>query len=78
MALSFNPSLAWILLATDGVKLSGVIVATMNSSGVAANLAGKKFTYTPNLANNAFKWTCTHDLAAGDEDIAPKGCTAAP
>lgn len=56
---------------------TGVIVATMNSSGVAANLAGKKFTYTPNLANNAFKWTCTHNLAAGDEDIAPKGCTTA-
>jgi len=56
---------------------TGVIVATMNASGVASNLAGKKFTFTPSLANNSFKWTCTNDLAAGDEAIAPKGCTGA-
>jgi type IV pilus assembly protein PilA len=54
---------------------TGVITATMSSSGVAANLQGKTFVYTPNLANNAFKWSCVHDLDAGDENIAPKGCT---
>ncbi|MEQ3440865.1 pilin [Pseudoalteromonas sp. BZP1] len=55
---------------------TGVITATMNGSGVAANLKNKKFVYTPDLSNNAFKWTCVHNLAAGDESIAPKGCTA--
>ncbi len=55
---------------------TGVITATMSNSGVAANLKGKTFVYTPDLSNNAFKWTCVHDLDAGDESIAPKGCTA--
>ncbi|WP_197487271.1 pilin [Pseudoalteromonas sp. MQS005] len=56
---------------------TGVIVATMNSAGVSSKLQGKKFTFTPDLTNNGFKWTCTNDLAAGDESIAPKGCAGA-
>ncbi|MBH0060319.1 pilin [Pseudoalteromonas sp. NZS71] len=54
---------------------TGVIVVTMNTTDVSSKLQGKKFTFTPDLTNNAFKWTCTNDLATGDESIAPKGCT---
>ncbi|MDO6835099.1 pilin [Pseudoalteromonas carrageenovora] len=56
---------------------TGVIVVTMNTADVSSKLQGKKFTFTPDLTNNAFKWTCTNDLTAGDESIAPKGCTTA-
>ena len=56
---------------------TGVIVVTMNTADVSTKLQGKKFTFTPDLTNNAFKWACTNDLAAGDESIAPKGCTTA-
>ena len=56
---------------------SGIIVVTMAATDVAAKLRGKVFTFTPDLTNNAFKWTCTNNLDAGDESIAPKGCTTA-
>ena len=61
---------------------SGVITATMNSTGVSKDLQGKKFTFTPSLPSaetgkidNTFKWVCTHDLT--NLAIAPKGCTKA-
>ena len=52
---------------------TGVILATMNSTGVSADLQGAVFTFTPSVTNGAFKWTCTHNLT--NEAIAPKGCT---
>jgi type IV pilus assembly protein PilA len=54
---------------------TGVITATMNTTDISSKLSGKKFQFTPDLTNNAFKWTCINNLATGDESIAPKGCT---
>jgi type IV pilus assembly protein PilA len=53
---------------------TGVIEVTMNSSGVNSALQGKKFTLTPNTANNGFKFVCTSNA---DPAHMPKGCTAA-
>ncbi len=52
---------------------TGVIIVTMNTTGVTADLRGKKITLTPSIANGAFKWTCTTDVA--NKKLNPKSCT---
>ncbi|TMN37645.1 pilin [Pseudoalteromonas sp. S2755] len=54
---------------------TGVIIYTFNATGVATELREKKITFTPNIAGNSFRWTCTTDIV--DLALAPKGCTKA-
>lgn len=56
---------------------NGVLTVTMNSTGVATAIQGKVFTFTPVTSGNTFKWTCTNNLASGDEDLAPQNCKGA-
>ncbi|MBE0369374.1 pilin [Pseudoalteromonas aurantia] len=56
---------------------SGVLVVTMNASGVASAIAGKVFTFTPDTSGNTFRWTCTNNLGTGNEDLAPQNCKGA-
>ncbi|WP_351019562.1 pilin [Shewanella sp. AC91-MNA-CIBAN-0169] len=53
--------------------ITGAIIVTMNSTGVTADLRGKKITMTPSIANGAFKWTCTTDIVK--KNLNPKNCT---
>ncbi|ATD05418.1 pilin [Pseudoalteromonas piscicida] len=51
---------------------NGVITFTFNNT-TATELRGNTIVFTPNIANNSFRWTCTASIPI---DLAPQGCTA--
>ncbi|MCF6435323.1 pilin [Pseudoalteromonas sp. MMG021] len=56
------------------VQANGVIVVTMDATDAVSALQSETFTFTPNTADNAFKWTCVSSLT--DASLVPQGCTA--
>ncbi|XBD47293.1 pilin [Acinetobacter thermotolerans] len=51
-------------VAQVAVGASGVITATMNSSGVSTPVASGKIILTPSETNGSYTWVCTSSLSA--------------
>ena len=56
---------------TSVVVASGKITSTMNASGVAAGVKGKKLNLTPTPTNGAVIWACDTDA---DDKYIPAAC----
>lgn len=56
---------------TSVVVVSGKITSTMNASGVAAGVQGKKLNLTPTPTNGAVIWACDTDA---DDKYIPAAC----